>query len=491
MGRPPLATTADVSVIDVASPVLLVGAFAKSGAFTLQDEAHAIDAALGGHLEALDGTGFKAALGEVSEVPTLGRVPAQRVVVVGLGSRDTAGTKELRRAAASAARQLGEYHEIACALHLAFDDADAAARAATEGLLLGTYRYTDMKSDPHPSKIERLILIGAKDEPVDRGVAVGEATFLARDLINEPASSLTPIALARRAQEMADVSGLGCEVFDETALEEMGCGGILGVSQGSQQPPRLIKLSYSPTGANGKVVLVGKGVTYDSGGYSLKPAASMEQMKTDMAGGAVVIAAMSILRRLDVTVDVLGLIPATENLVSGSSIKPGDVLRQHGGKTVEVNNTDAEGRLVLADAFGVAGEEGADAILDIATLTGAIHIALGSRVTGMFSNDDTVAAEVLEASERAGEDMWRLPLVDAYKKELDSSIADMKNSGSRYGSAITAAIFLKEFVPPDTPWVHLDIAGTGRADSDYDDKSRGGTAVGVRTILAWLEGRSR
>ena len=252
----------------------------------------------------------------------------------------------------------------------------------------------------------------------------------------------------------------------------------------------MIKLAYRPTGATRKVAIVGKGVTYDTGGYSLKPPASMEMMKTDMAGGAAVIAAMSILHRLDVDVEVVGIIPATENLVSGAAIKPGDVLRQYGGRTVEVNNTDAEGRLVLADAFGLAAEEEPDAMLDIATLTGAMHIALGPRVTGLFANDDDLAAEILAASEVAGEDMWRLPLVDAYRKELDSATADMKNSGSRYGSAITASMFLKEFVPSGLPWVHLDIAGTGRADSDREDQSKGGTAVGVRTIVAWLEGRA-
>jgi len=490
MGRPPQATTAQMEALDVSSPVLLVGAFSKSGGYSLQDEASAIDERLDGHLGTLGEQGFKAGVGDVSIVPTLGRISAGRVAVVGLGPQDRAGPAEQRRAAAVATRQLAEYHEVASMLHLAVGG-DAATRASTEGLILGTYRYTEMKSDPHPSKIERVVLVGGDDTKVDEGVAVAEATFLARDLINEPASSLTPTALARRAREAADVAGLGCEVFDKDALEKMGCGGIVGVAQGSAEPPCLIKLTYQPSQPKAKIALVGKGITYDTGGYSLKPPASMEQMKTDMAGGAAVIAAMSILGRLGVDVEVVGFIPASENLVSDRAIKPGDVLRQYGGRTIEVNNTDAEGRLVLADALGLAGEEEPDAIVDIATLTGSIHIALGSRVTGLFATDDTVAGEFLQASERAGEDMWRLPLVDAYRKELDSSTADMKNSGSRYGGAITAAMFLKEFVPPDIPWIHLDIAGTGRADSDHDEKSKGGTAVGVRTLVSWLERRSR
>ena len=490
MARPPQATTAQQNVTEVSSPVLLVGAFSDGGGITLQPDAQPLDDALDGYLGNLTDAGYKAGPGEMAIVPTLGKVAVGRVAVVGLGAENEAGPKQLRRASAIAARQRSEHHEVATLLHLAAAGGADATRAVTEGLMIGTYRYTDQKSEPRPSKIERVVLVGAEDEPVDRGVAVAEATFLARDLINEPASSLTPAALARKAEEVADVSGLECEVLDEAALERLGFGGIVGVAQGSDEPPRMIKLAYRPNGATRKIALVGKGVTYDTGGYSLKPPASMEMMKTDMAGGAAVIAAMSILHRLGVGVEVVGFIPATENLVSGGAIKPGDVLRQYGGRTVEVNNTDAEGRLVLADAFGFAAEEEPDAMLDIATLTGAMHVALGPRVTGLFANDDDLAAEVLAASEVAGEDMWRLPLVDAYRKELDSATADMRNSGSRYGSAITASMFLKEFVPAGLPWVHLDIAGTGRADSDREDQSKGGTAVGVRTIVAWLEGRA-
>ncbi|MGH2753833.1 MAG: leucyl aminopeptidase, partial [Actinomycetota bacterium] len=487
--RLPQATTLDADVLEVTSPVLLVGAFSDGGGITLQDEAAALDGALDGNLVSLGDGGFRASVGEIEVVPTFGRVPAGRVTIVGLGPKGDTGPSQLRRASAAASRRLADHQEIASLLHLVGDDGAASSRAVTEGLLLGTYRYTAMKSDPRPSKIQRIVLVGADDGVVARGVAAAEAVFLARDLINEPASTLTPAALARRAEEVADVAGLGCEIWDEKALEDLGCGGILGVGRGSVEPPRLIKLTYRPDGATDKVALVGKGITYDTGGYSLKPSASMEQMKTDMAGGAAVIAAMSALRRLDIDVEVVGFIPCSENMVSGASIKPGDVITLYGGKTVEVNNTDAEGRLVLADALGLACAEEPSAVIDIATLTGSIHIALGPRVSGLFANEDGLARELVEASERAGEEMWRMPIVDAYRKEIDSSTADMRNSGSRYGSAIIATLFLKEFVAPQIPWVHLDIAGTGRTDSDHDEKSKGGTAVGVRTLLTWLEDR--
>jgi leucyl aminopeptidase len=303
---------------------------------------------------------------------------------------------------------------------------------------------------------------------------------------------MTPDILARKAREVADVHGLECTVFEEDELRERGFGGLLDVSKGSSAPPRFIALRYAPEGARGKVALVGKGVTFDSGGLSIKPAKGMETMKTDMSGAAAVLGAMSGLVRLDVKTEVLAFIPATENMVSGDAIKPGDVITHYGGKTSEVLNTDAEGRLVLADALTYASEQEPDAIVDLATLTGAIQIALGKKIAGLFSNDDTLLREIEGAAESSGERLWHMPLAsDVYRSEIDSEVADIKNTGtsSPYGGASVAALFLREFVGEGIAWAHLDIAGSARADGDHEEVSRGGTGIGTRTLLSWLEGR--
>lgn len=315
--------------------------------------------------------------------------------------------------------------------------------------------------------------------------------MLARDLINEPAGTLTPEALARRAQEIADVEGLECTVLDETAIAERGLNGISTVAKGSGVPPRFIELGYRPEAPVAKVALVGKGVTFDSGGLSMKDPKSMETMKTDMSGAAAVIAAMSVLKRLAVRAEVTAYVPAVENMPSGNAVKPGDVIEHYGGNTSEVLNTDAEGRLILGDALALASEADPDAIVDVATLTGSIMIALGRDMIGLFSNDDELAASIDRAADRAGELIWRMPLHRDYRKQLDSEVADFKNVGTRYGGSIVAALFLNEFVPAGTPWVHLDIAGPARSESDDDDGPKGGTGSATRTLIAWLESFGR
>jgi leucyl aminopeptidase len=397
----------------------------------------------------------------------------------------------LRRAAGSAARRLSDHSVIASALHGAVR-ADDAVSASVEGFLLGSYRFITYKSDPRPSKIQRIMLLDSPGgRTVERGQAMAEATSLARDLTNEPGSGLTPELLAARAREVADVGGLECTVLDEDELQERGFGGILGVSRGSVEPPRLIQLRYAPSGASRRVVLIGKGITFDSGGLSLKDAKNMEMMKTDMAGSAAVIGAMSALPRLDIGVEVWGLVPASENMPGGNALKPGDVITHYGGRTSEVLNTDAEGRLVLADAIAWACEQRPDAIVDVATLTGAMMVALGSKATGFFSNDDSLAAELEAASMRAGERFWRMPLYDEYRPELDSEVADIKNSGPRWGGAIFGALFLKDFLATDISWAHLDIAGPSRAENDYEEIPKGGSGVATRTLITWVEGRGR
>jgi leucyl aminopeptidase len=470
----------------ISCDALVIGAFSGDDGSHLAD-ASDIEETLAEHVrDALHQSGFKGKVGDVLVLPTLGASSARSIAVAGLGRRDAAGPAEVRRAAATAVRQLAERSEIASVLHRGITGGEAAS---AEGFVLGTYSFDGYKSNPHPSKIQRVLLVGADDDATERGLIFARATATARDLVNEPPSVLTPTVLAARAKEIADTSGLDCTVWDEEELARRGCGGILGVGLGSEQRPRLIQLRYSPEGATRSVTLIGKGVTFDSGGLSLKDQKNMEQMKTDMAGAAAVIGAMGSLNRLHVTTEVVGLIPAVENMPSGSAIKPGDIIRHYGGRTTEVLNTDAEGRLILADALALASEESPAAVVDLATLTGSIIIALGTKASGLFSNDDELSGELQEAAVAAGERLWPMPLFDDYRSELDSELADIKNIGSRWGGAILAALFLQSFVKTGIPWAHLDIAGAARSDRTYDDVSRGATGVGTRTLMHWLEKR--
>ncbi|HET9558380.1 MAG TPA: leucyl aminopeptidase, partial [Actinomycetota bacterium] len=311
-----------------------------------------------------------------------------------------------------------------------------------------------------------------------------------RDLSNEPANALHPADLAAAARRLLAGKGVTVKVKNEKELASEGFGGIVGVGQGAENPPRLIELRYAPKGAVGAVVLVGKGITFDSGGLSLKPADSMKTMKTDMSGAAAVLATMTVLAELDVKVAVTGYLASAENMPSGRATRPGDVLTMKNGKTVEVLNTDAEGRLVMADALALGAASKPDAIIDVATLTGACAVALGNRYTGLMANDEALAAELLAAAAEAGEPTWRLPLPPEYRKDIESDLADLKNVGDRYGGALFAGLFLQEFVG-DRPWAHLDIAGPARAESEDGYLSKGSTGVSVRTLLTWLERRGR
>ena len=487
---PPELAASNESAETVAVDALVVGATAAQDGSISFGGAAGLDEALDGRLsEYLQQTSFKAHLGDLVVVPTLGRIPAAAVAVVGLSAEDLSETTRIRRAAGTAARRLGRHTTIASTLH---SMSPGSEEAAAEGFLLGSYSFTKHKSSPKPSKLQRVLFLGAPDEgAAARATARAEATIFARDLTNEPAAVLHPEEMAARAQELAETSDLECTVLDERELAERGFGGLLGVAAGSDRPPRLIQLRYSPGGATERLALVGKGVTFDSGGLSLKDPRGMETMKTDMAGGAAVLGAMGALSRLGVGAEVMAYVPATENMPSGKATKPGDVLRHYGGKTSEVLNTDAEGRLILADALALASEQKPAAIVDAATLTGAMMVALGRTTTGFFSNDEELAAQIELAAEAAGERAWRMPLFDDFRPELDSEIADIKNTGTRFGGAIFAAIFLREFVGKGIPWAHLDIAGPARAESDHDEVLKGGSGVGARTMLAWIERRGR
>jgi leucyl aminopeptidase len=487
---PPQLTPSQENPTKVTCDVLIVSAWKTEDGFHLSPSAGAVDDALDGYLSThLEDVGFRAKPQESSTITTMGRIAPKSVMVVGLGPKDEVKVSALRRAAGTAARQHKERSVIAVALHEGGPD-DAVA-AVAEGFLLAPYRFTAFKSDPRAARTQQILFLGASAENVDRGGVRAEATLLARDLINEPAGSLTPDALARRAREVADVEGLEIEILDEEAIREQGLNGVLEVGKGSDVPPRFIKLRFAPSDPVGRVALVGKGVTFDSGGLSLKDPKNMETMKTDMSGAAAVIATMSALKRLGVRLEVSAFIPAVENMPSGKALKPGDVITHYGGKTSEVLNTDAEGRLILADALALAAGSKPDAIVDVATLTGSIMIALGRDITGLFSNDDAVAQEIEAAFESAGELCWRMPLHAEYRSQLDSEVADFTNVGTRYGGSIVAALFLKEFVPDDIPWVHLDIAGPARSESDDHSGPKGGTGVAARSLISWLEARSR
>lgn len=428
--------------------------------------------------------------------PSRGGKAQVRVIVVGLG-KDRPTPELLREAGGVAvAAALGtKAQRLKVALPEKFGGLARGdlARALVEGLGLGVYRFDKYRQDPDPERERgaiKAITIYAGDDrtivgAVKQGVVAALAVNSARDMANEPGNHWTPAHFAKAGRELAENYGLTCQVFEATALEEMGMGGILGVSQGSVQPPALVALEYRGGTKAPTLLLVGKGLTFDSGGISLKPGAGMQDMKFDMCGGAAVLAVMQAVAQLRPTgVNVVGLVPAAENMGGSAALKPGDIIRQFNGKTVEVVNTDAEGRLILADAlaYGIKHYQ-PTAVIDVATLTGAVIIALGHHRTGLLSNDDGLAEKLLAVGEQCGEPLWRLPLGKEYRQQLKSDVADLRNVGQdRAAGTITAACFLQEFVGK-TPWAHLDIAGTAW---DFTKKSyvpKGPSGVGVRTLL--------
>lgn len=490
------------TVKDVVCDVLVVGATSsKTGQNTksvvLSDSAGEVDRLLGGLLSQIyvDGE-FKAGLGEITTIYTMGKLVAKRVVLVGLGAQETLNSQAVRRASAMVARHLQskETHQITLALYWPASGLNAAeaAQAQTEGVLLGLYTFrkyqrTDKHSNEqgitHVSFLLDGIDQGLLDEGIRKGTALAEATNFARDLINEPPSVLTPTELANRASAMAQRFGVECQVLERPQMQELGMGGLLGVAQGSAEPPKFIILRYrgAPDSADKGIALVGKGITFDSGGLSLKTAQGMETMKGDMAGAAAVIGAMQAIASLKPAINVTVLVSTTENMPSGTAYRPGDILRIMNGKTIEIVNTDAEGRLVLADALSYAVKEGLSPIIDVATLTGAIVIALGSVMTGLFSNDQQLSDEIIAAGKGVGEKFWPMPMDEEYAELIKSDIADIKQTGGRGGGSIAAAKILENFVG-DAKWAHLDIAGTSYEDSKKSHQEKGATGVAVRTL---------
>ena len=430
--------------------------------------------------------GFEGRPGQAQAMPA---DDGSTVVALGFGDPAKVSAETFRKAGAALAKAARRATDVAVVLGSTGVEPVAAARAVAEGIGLAAYSFTSYKTEAKVSRIERVTVVGARQAALDRASVVVEAVCFARDLVNEPAGSMTPSRLAERAVEMAERTGLGVRVLDEAQMRKERMFALLGVAQGSDEPPRFIELTYEPTGrARGHVALVGKGITFDSGGLSIKTADGMTTMKTDMGGGAAVIAAMSTLPALRVRTRVTAYVPATENMPSGRAVKPGDVLRARNGTTIEVLNTDAEGRLVLADGLSMAVEAGPDAIVDIATLTGAQVVALGKKIAGLMGNHDGLIDQVRGAAERAGEPVWPLPLPDDYRPHIDSEVADIKNIGNpAQAGTLIAGLFLKEFVG-DVPWAHLDIAGPARADCDEDYLVRGGTGYGVRTLVEFVDG---
>ncbi|HEX5588532.1 MAG TPA: leucyl aminopeptidase [Acidimicrobiia bacterium] len=451
--------------------------------------ADALDDALGGDLVAfLDEVGFEGKLGEAIAVPTGGKLRAKAALVVGVGDPAELTPDGLRRAAAAVARRASKVTSVATTLAAAateLSDADAA-QAVAEGIELGAYQFLEYKRDPKPSKLAKVTLIGGGPgvrAAVARGSAIATAVRWARDLVNTPSKEKPPAEIAAEARALMRGRGVSVQVFDPAQIRQKKLGGVIGVGQGSAQTPRFLKLTYAPTGARGKpLALVGKGVVFDSGGLSLKPAGGMETMKCDMSGAAAVLAAMSALKDLGVKAKVTGYVPLVENMPSGTAIRPGDVLRIRNGKTVEVLNTDAEGRLILADALSLAVEDKPAAIVDLATLTGACVVALGDKIAGLMGNHEGWQSQVRDAADRVGERVWPLPLPPDYRRGIDSAVADIKNTGPREGGTLTAGLFLQEFVG-DVPWVHLDIAGPAFLSGDDGYITKGGTGFGVRTLL--------
>jgi leucyl aminopeptidase len=400
-------------------------------------------------------------------------------VLVGVGEEATFET--LRAAAGNGIRAVKSSHAV-CLLGLA--PVDDATRAVVEGLVLGNYQYRRYKStDDDAHLVETADVAGADEGELQAALVAADATNLARDWTNTPAMDSAPEEIARMIRQEAESAGLTVETWDVDKIESEQLGALLGVAAGSSRPPVLMILKHRHDGAKHHLGLVGKGITFDSGGLSLKSAALMEEMKDDMTGAAVVAAASIAIARRDVPIDLTTVIPLTDNAVGGNATRPGDVLRPKAGPTIEVLNTDAEGRLILADGLGIVRTFDPDFIVDVATLTGAAKVALGDKIAAVFGSERDVAARVLDAASRAGEFFWEMPLFRDYRKNLDSNIADIKNiTGGRYGGAIAAALFLSEFAG-DGPWAHLDIAGPARWRETAGEQVKGGSGVGVRTLL--------
>jgi leucyl aminopeptidase len=486
--------------VDKAKADVLVVPVSQNTPLPANGPAAQLDAHLDGLIsDYLDSGDFTAELNQTALLRTRGRIPTSRVLLVGLGKPEAFTADHLRQASASAATSVRKLGVETMAILLPSCDLHPTdmAQVITEGTGLGLYTLKTYKS-PKPedkNNLRELRILGpdpktqsALSKGLKRGQILAEAVTLARDLANGPGNEVNPSYLADTAKRIAQETDLTCTIIDKADMIKLKMGCLLGVAQGSEQPPVLISLEHNPNGSSeAPIVLIGKGITFDSGGISIKPAANMEDMKMDMSGGAAVLGTMQALAKLHYPRRVIGMVPASENLPSGNAVKPGDILRAMSGKTVEVINTDAEGRLVLADAITYAVETyKPERMIDLATLTGAVVVALGSEATGMMGTDDEMMARLNDAGSRSAERVWQLPLYEEYSKQIASEFADIKNVGGREAGSIIGGAFLKEFVG-DTPWVHLDIAGTAWTTNGKPYVPKGATGVGIRLLVDALE----
>ena len=475
---------------DIECDALVVGVFEGE---KLEDGALAeINKRSNGVLASLIETGeFTGKSGESAYVHNPGDMKSRRLLLLGFGKKDEFTNDDVRKLAGTAARALrGKKAKSFAILRRSQLPIGDSAQAATEGALISLFdpdKYHT--SDKTENQLQEMILAVASTDvdevkrSIERGKVVAEATNFAREIINEPANVITPTELSRRAESVAKEYGLAIDVLDDARMKELGMGALLGVAQGSAEPAKLIVLTYTPKNESKETVaIVGKGITFDTGGISIKPSDGMEKMKYDMAGGATTIGAMRAIAQLKPSVKVIGIVPATENMPGGRAQRPGDVVRAMSGKTIEVINTDAEGRLILADAVAYARKLGATKIIDLATLTGAVSVALGDVYVALLGTDQTWLDQVMNAGKKAGEKIWQLPLDKDYREQIKSEIADIKNIGGRKAGTITAAYFIREFVE-DTPWAHLDIAGTAWNESAKPYLAIGPTGVCLRTLV--------
>ncbi len=457
----------------------------------------AVDKAMGGAISALIADGeIKGKSGEMTLIHTLGSITPKRVLVAGLGSADSFTLDSVRSVAAEAARHLNGIgvQSAATIVHgagIAGLDEQASAQALAEGIVLGMYRFDKYKADASDANLNEMTVVefdesklDALRSGIDVGSIIGEGVNRCRDMANEPANSMTPSEMAEQALEVSQAHGVELEVIERPQMKELGMGALLAVARASEEPPKFIIMRYNgdPQNTENNIGLLGKGITFDSGGLDIKNASGMATMKGDMAGGASVIGAMEAIAQLKPKINVTVIVPAAENMVSGAALRPGDVIRAMNGKTIEIDNTDAEGRLVLADAMSYARSVGLNRLVDVATLTGAMGVALGDKCMGAFGNDDDFTQQVVSAGNAVGERAWPLPMYDEYKTQYRSDIADIKNTGGSGAGAITGALIIGEF-NDGAPWVHLDIAGVARTGSVKGANIKGATGAPVRTLV--------
>ncbi len=488
MSSPKLSLTT-TSAAAAAADAVVIGTVQDGDAVALAPGAEEVDAAFDGRLaDVLATLGATGKADEVVKVPTIGRLGADLVVAAGLGKAGEVGPEQVRRASGAAARALAGTKRTVTTL------STVDLQAAVEGTVLGAYVFDEYRSERTDDRLERVDLVSpaegtAKEHraTLKAATAIAEAVTTTRDFINTPPNDLFPASFAERAAALAESAGLAVEILDEKALRKGGFGGVLGVGMGSSRPPRLVRISYRGPKPRKKVALVGKGITFDTGGISIKPAAHMEEMTADMSGAAAVVACVVLAAKLKYPLEIVATVPMAENMPSGAAYRPGDVLTMRGGKTVEVLNTDAEGRLILADAIVRAAEDEPDYLIETATLTGGQVVSLGKRTPGIMGSDefrDRVAA----IAKATGEGGWPMPLPEELRRDLDSKLADLANiTGHRWGSMLAAGHFLREFVPDGLPWAHIDIAGPAyNAGSAWGYTPKGGTGIPVRTIAAVL-----